>query len=85
MFGHFCISSKKIRVSPSISGSFAMVESLMRISLLSFASSNNFIASGISTKFISTKLLNDLPNLRMEYVFPTCLAPVISRALREVS
>lgn len=64
--GHSCTSSKKISVSPLMSGVEVMTERRSKMSLLLFAPVNNSIASGISTKLISTKLLNVRPNGRIE-------------------
>ena len=57
---------KKISVSPLMSGVEVMTERRSKMSLLLFAPVNNSIASGVSTKLISTKLLNVRPNCRIE-------------------
>ena len=77
---HSCTSSKNINVFPGTNGFLVKADSRNSKSFAPFCSLNSSMASGCSTKLISTTLSkHSLPTFLTEKVLPTCLAPVINR------
>ena len=78
---HSCTSSKNIKVFPFSIGTSVNADIRSKMSLLSEAFSKSVTADGISRKLISmTYGKFSFANSLIQYVLPTCLAPVIINA-----
>mgnify|MGYP007128338269 CR=1 FL=1 len=73
---HFCISSRKRRVSPGTTGTLKKSESLAAMLFTSRLPLKNSITSGFLSTLTSKKYLKFLPTCRIVLDLPTCRAPL---------